>query len=191
MNKSIEIELKFKINDDENILRIKDNPDIIFSEEVHQKTVMFDNADKLMEHTDGRVRLRQQGSKISLSYKRPLPSVGNEKKEVELETEVGDFEVMSNILRMMGYAPSTSYEKYTTAFKLKSQSDIHIEIQKYPFETFLEIEGGKEEIEKAAKQLGFDIKNAIKKPVDTLFTEWRAIKGLPFKPCMTFKDHDK
>jgi len=190
MNKSIEIELKFKITEG-NIARIKENINIILSEEVHQRTVMFDNADKFMEHTDGRIRLRQQGNKTSLSYKRPLPSVGNEKKEVELETEVGNFEVMSNILRMMGYAPSTSYEKYTALLKLKNKPDIHIEIQKYPFETFLEIEGDKEEIEKAAKQLSFDVKNAIKKPVDTIFTEWRATKGLPFKPHMTFKDYDK
>jgi len=190
MNKSIEIELKFKTSD-EDILRIKNNSDVIFLEEVHQKTVMFDNADKMMEHTDGRIRLRQQGNNASLSYKRPLSSVGNEKKEIEIETEVGNFEVMSNILRMMGYAPSTSYEKYTTLLKLKDKPDIHIEIQKYPFETFLEIEGDKEEIEKAAKQLGFDIKNALVKPVDTLFMEWRLAKGLSFKPHMTFKDYDK
>lgn len=190
MNKSIETELKFKINNNQ-IKKISDNPDVIAEKEVHQKTVMFDNADKLMEHTDGRIRLRQQGNKISLSYKRPLPSAGNEKKEVELETEVGNFEVISNILRMMGYAPSTSYEKYTTFLKLKDQPEIHIEIQKYPFETFLEIEGSKEEIEKIAKQLGFDTKNALIKPVDTLFTEWRSAKGLSFKPHMAFKDYDK
>ena len=190
MNKSIETELKFKI-DSNQIKKITDNPDVVVEKEVYQKTVMFDNADKLMEHTDGRIRLRQQGNKISLSYKRPLPSVGNEKKEVELETEVGNFEVMSNILRTMGYAPTTSYEKYTTFFKLKGQPEIHIEIQKYPFETFLEIEGNKEEIEKTAKQLGFDVKDALVKPADTLFTEWRVVKGLPFKPHMTFKDYDK
>lgn len=190
MNKSIEIELKFKI-DDNQIKKINSNPDVVAEKEVYQKTVMFDNADKLMEHTDGRIRLRQQGNKISISYKRPLPSIGNEKKEVELETEVGNFEVMSNILRMMGYAPATSYEKYTIPLKLKNQSDIHIEIQKYPFETFLEIEGNKEEIEKTAEQLGFDTKNALIKPVDTLFTEWRLAKSLPFKSHMTFKDYDK
>lgn len=190
MNKSIEVELKFKI-DNNQIKIISANPDIIIGKEVHQKTVMFDNADKLMEHTDGRIRLRQQGNKISLSYKRPLPSIGNEKKEVEFETEIGNFEVMSNILRMMGYAPSTSYEKYTIPLKLNYQPDIHIEIQKYPFEIFLEIEGKKEEIEKAAKQLGFDAKDALNKPVDTLFTEWRSSKNLPFKPHMTFKDYDK
>lgn len=190
MNKSIEVELKFKI-DDNQIKKITANPDIITKKEIHQKTVMFDNADKLMEHTDGRIRLRQQGDKISLSYKRPLPSVGNEKKEVELETEVGNFEIMTNILRMMGYAPSTSYEKYTTPLKLKNYDDIYIETQKYPFENFLEIEGNKEKIEEAAKQLGFDVKDALIKPVDTLFTEWRLSKGLPFKPHMTFKDYDK
>ena len=58
------------------------------------------------------------------------------KKEVELETEVGNFEVMSNILRMMSYAPATSYKKYTTPFKFKNNPDVYIEIQKYPFETF-------------------------------------------------------
>ncbi len=162
MNKSIETELKLKIENSQ-IKKIADNPDLVMGKEVHQKTVMFDNADKLMEHTDGRIRLRQQGNKISLSYKRPLPSVGNEKKEVELETEVGSFEVMSNILRMMGYAPSTSYEKYTIPVKINNKPEIHIEIQKYPFETFLEIEGGKEDIEKTAEQLGFDPNNAIKK----------------------------
>lgn len=190
MNKSIEVELKFKINNNQ-IKKIVDNPDVVSEKEVHQKTVMFDNADKLMEHTDGRIRLRQQGNKISLSYKRPLPSAGNEKKEVELETEVGNFEVMFNILRMMGYAPSTSYEKYTIPFKLKNNPDVYMEIQKYPFETFLEIEGSKEEIEKVAKQLGFDTKDALIKPVDTLFTEWRMAKGLSLKPHMTFKDYDK
>ncbi|MDP3902067.1 MAG: hypothetical protein Q8Q21_00580 [bacterium] len=55
----------------------------------------------------------------------------------------------------------------------------------------MEIEGDKEDIEKAAKQLGFDVKNAIKKPVDTLFAEWRLANGLSFKPHMTFKDYDK
>lgn len=190
MNKSIEVELKFKI-DDNQIKKIIANQDIATEKEVYQKTVMFDNADKLMEHTDGRIRLRQQGNKISLSYKRPLPSVGNEKKEVELETEVGNFEVMSNILRMMGYAPATSYEKHTTPFKLKECPNVFLEIQKYPFETFLEIEGEKEEIEKVAKQLGFDAKDAFIKPVDTLFAEWRTTKGLPFKPHMTFRDYDK
>lgn len=190
MNKSIETELKFKI-DGNQIKKITDNLDIIAEKEVYQKTVMFDNADKLMEHTDGRIRLRQQGNKASLSYKRPLPSVGNEKKEVELETEIGNFEVMSNILRMMGYAPATSYEKYTTPFKLKKYPNVFFEIQKYPFETFLEIEGSKEEIENVAKQLSFDSKNALIKPVDTLFAEWRTVKNLPFKPQMTFKDYDK
>ena len=91
----------------------------------------------------------------------------------------------------MGYAPTTSYEKYTTPFKLKGHPDILLEIQKYPFENFLEIEGRKEEIEKVAKKMGFDTKDALIKPVDTLFTEWRLAKGLPFKPHMTFKDYDK
>jgi uncharacterized membrane protein len=66
-----------------------------------------------------------------------------------------------------------------------------LEIQKYPFATFLEIEGEKEEIEKVAKELELDTKGALNKPVDTLFCEWREKKGLPFKSHMRFEDYDK
>jgi len=189
MNKSIEIELKFELKPGE-IEGLKKDSRITILKECYQRTVMFDNADKLMEHTDGRVRLRQHGDKITISYKRPLPSDGNHKKEIELETEVGDFEVMTNILKMMGYSPTTSYEKYITHLKFKD-SYAEIEIQKYPFVTFLEIEGKKEEIEKVAKELNLDTKKALIKPVDTLFCEWREKKGLSFKPHMRFEDYDK
>ncbi len=189
MNKSIEIELKFELNS-EKIEKIKNDKNISVLKDIYQKTVMFDNADNLMEYTDGRIRLRQHGDKITLSYKRPLPSVGNEKKEVELETTVGDTKVITHILRMMGYLPTTSYEKYITHLKFKN-SDAELEIQKYPFATFLEIEGGKEEIEKIADEIGLDTKRALNKPVDTLFCEWREKKGLPIKPHMRFEDYDK
>lgn len=189
MNKSIEIELKFELTPDE-VKRIKDSPKITTLKECYQQTVMFDNTDHLMERTDGRIRLRQHGDKITISYKKPLPSDGNHKKEIEFETEVGNFDIMENILKTMEYLPTTSYEKYTTHLKFKD-SDAEIEIQKYPFTTFLEIEGEKEEIEKVAKELNLDIRSSLIKPVDTLFCEWREKKGLPFKPHMRFDDYDK
>jgi predicted adenylyl cyclase CyaB len=189
MNKSIEIELKFELNTDE-VGRIKDNSKITTLKECYQQTVMFDNADKIMERTDGRIRLRQHGDKITISYKKPLPSDGNHKKEIELETVVGNFDVMKNILKMMEYYPTTSYEKYTTHLKFKD-SNTELEIQKYPFATFLEIEGEKEEIERVAKELGLVTKFATKKPVDTLFCEWREKKGLPDKNYMRFSDYDR
>lgn len=189
MNKSIEIELKFELKSDE-LERIKNKPEITILKECYQQTIMFDNAEKLMERTDGRIRLRQHGDKITISYKKPLPSDGNHKKEIEFETEVGNFEVMKNILKMMEYSPTTSYEKYTTHLKFKDY-DAELEIQKYPFATFLEIEGEKEEIEKIAKELNLDSKTALKKPVDTLFCEWREKRGLPIKDHMKFDDYDK
>lgn len=59
--------------------------------------------------------------------------------------EVGNFDTMVQILKMLGYSTTTSYEKYTTHIKFKD-SGAELEIQKYPFATFLEIEGEKEEI---------------------------------------------
>jgi adenylate cyclase class IV len=188
MEKNIEMELKFEVTP-EDIERIKKDKRVILSEEVYQSTTMFDNFNQLMEYTGGRVRLRIQGNKATFSYKKRLPSEGIEKKEIEFETEVGNVESMVNILRMMGYAPTTSYEKYVAIGDIDGLTTI--EIQRYPFAMFVEIEGEKDEIKEAAKKLGFDIKNSLSKPVDTLFCEWRSSKGLPFKPHMTFSDYDK
>ncbi len=186
---NIEIELKFNISD-KDLERIKKHPKIKISDEIYQETVMFDNKDQVMKFTDGRIRLRKEGDKNSISYKKPLPNLKNHKEEIELETEVKDFEVMFHILRAMGFSPSSYYEKYVSRADFKGK-DIDIQIQKYPFANFLEIEGDKEETEYIAKELGFDVSSSTNKAIDTIFKEWRESRGLPPKEYMRFNDYDR
>ena len=183
-NSGIEIELKFALSKPpEEFLERFTNA----GKRTYEKTVMFDNEQGLMQKTNGRVRLRQKGEIVTLSYKRPLPS-DTVKKEIEWETRVDSWEIAENLLKAMGFKETTSYEKYRTSFDYEKAK---LEIDEYPFANFLEIEGEEEVVKSVALNLGFDLSRALTKTCDTLFTEWRAAKGLPMKPNMRFEGYDK
>ena len=183
-NNGIETELKFllEIPVKDFISRIN-----ISAERVYQKTVMFDNAEGLMQKTNGRIRLRKTDNKISISYKLPL-STKTAKKEIEWETTIDSWQVGEELLKAMGFHQTTAYEKYRTSFIYDGAT---VEIDEYPFSNFVEIEGDEENIKKIALKLGFDLTKSLTNACDTLFAEWRLQKGLPIKSIMMFEDYNK
>ena len=154
---------------------------------IYQKTVMFDNEQDLMQKTNGRIRLRQAGELVTLSYKLPLSSE-IVKKEIEWETKIDGWLVGEELLKAMGFLETTSYEKYRTSF---DYMDSKVEIDEYPFATFVEIEGEENAIKNIALHLGFDLTSALTKPCDTLFNEWRKEKGLSMSLQMSFENYNK
>lgn len=185
----IEIELKFQIEkkDIRKIIEsLKNLGYVLEIQRIYEKTVMYDNPQGVMQTTNGRIRLRASGKKYELCYKKPIPREGI-KTEIEYEIEVSDFETTEKILEMMEFTPTTSYERHRTVLV----GAVKITIDEYPFSSFIEIEGEEEDIKKVALDLGFNIKDNLTDPCDTLFQKWRKEQGLPFKPHMLFKDYDK
>jgi len=186
----VEIELKFQIKpkDAQKIIKLlKKAGYLVTQERTYEKTVMYDNPQRIMQKTDGRVRLRVSGKRSELSYKKPLTRDGV-KKEIEYEAVVLNPDAIEKILEMMEFNPTTSYERYRTALK---KDHIKVTVDEYPFANFIEIEGEEKEIKNLAKKLGFSLRDNLTDSCDTLFQRWRKGKGLPFKPHMLFKDHDK
>lgn len=183
----IEIELKFEIKNIKKI--INQLLKLGFKQtkkRTLEKTVMFDNPQGLMQTTDGRIRLRQGGKKIELSYKKPITRNGI-KKELEYETEVSYFGETKKILEMMEFTPTTSYERYRTEFE---KDGLKATIDEFPFAVFLELEGPENGIKKVAKAMDFDLKNNLTDSCDTIFTKRRLAKGL--KPINHIKfDNNK
>ena len=187
---NIEVEYKFKL--DTSVEEFKSQLAKMGVKEFYrkfEKTVMYDNVDRLMQITDGRIRLRQTGDQFTASYKKPLPKVdGQPKREIEYETSVGDFNLMQNILNTMLFSETSSYEKYRTKIHL---DDTILTIDEYPFAVFVEIEGEEIAIKNLALGLGFDTQKHINKPIDTLFNEWRIEKRLEPSMHMKFEGYDQ
>ncbi len=187
----IEIEYKFLVKNKKALIKALNERGKLSYKREYQSNVMFDNADGLMQKTDGRIRLRvlgESGKKV-LTYKKPLLSKNGAKREIEHEIEFIDSNNrIEKILKAMEFMPTTSYERYRTEWRIK---DIHITLDEYPYSNFIEIEGAKKEIEQIAKEFGFNPKSGLTSPADTLFQYWRKARGLGFKSHMRFNDFNE
>lgn len=188
---SIELEYKFWVKDKKNLIKALDDKTSNKKARQYQSNVMFDNLSDLMQITNGRIRVRALGDtgNKTLTYKKPLPPKNGAKREIEYEISFQDLKgQIEEILEAMEFKPTTSYERYQTSWGING---VQVTLDEYPFADIIEIEGEKDAIEHLAQELGFNIKESLTKPVDTLFQEWRKERDLPFKPHMRFNDFDK
>lgn len=188
---SIETEYKFIVKYKDRLITILDKIGTNRANREYQKSVMFDNKQGVMQTSNARIRLRtfDISNLRTLTYKKPLAAIDGAKRETEYEVELIDGKgVTEKILEAMEFKPTTSYECYRTKWQV---DEIVISLDEYPFSIFIEIEGPPAKIKKLALSLGFDVKESLTKPVDTLFQEWRALKRLSFNSHMTFNDFNK
>lgn len=104
------------------------------------------------------LRLREEGNKIILTFKKPIEKEKAKIKE-ELEIEVSNFDITKAILESLGLQVWRIAKKHRVTYSLK---EVHFELDKYGEEydfipEFLEIEAKNlENIYKFVELLGFD-----------------------------------
>ncbi|MBI5928861.1 MAG: class IV adenylate cyclase [Chloroflexi bacterium] len=110
------------------------------------------NGDFAARHIVLRLRRDQD---IRLTYKAPATQLSEGMiTRLELETTIGDFETMDNILLHLGYQHGMVYEKYRTTYALLNVPEVEVVVDEMPYGNFLEVEGTPEGIETALAQLG-------------------------------------
>ncbi len=191
--KSIETEYKFFIADKKEVIGKLNAIKKADYMHLFQKTSMYDNKERLMQKTDGRIRVRvlKIGKEIkkSLSYKKPLSSKNGAKREIEYEIFFSDNDQnIEKIINKMGFNLASSYERYQSLWVF---NDSKITLDEYPFANVLEIEGDYNKIIKIVNRLELNIEKSLTDPIDTLFNKWRKKQGLPFTKFMHFKDFNK
>ena len=127
----------------------------IFDDEIC--AIYYDSAYDAIKKTRSVFRLRKEGARAVLTYKKPVADTRAKVKE-EKEVEVSDFLTMKAILESAGFSSWLEMRKHRTTYEL---GDVHFEIDKYHDEfeyipEFLEIEGKDvETVYRHAKILGF------------------------------------
>ena len=110
----IEVEVKLPINNCEYVIETLNNRCYTKCGRLREEDVYFNGPDRDYRKTDEALRLRKQdilegdnvGSATYITYKgKKLDKVSMARKE--LETVIGDFEVMREILISLGYKPVT------------------------------------------------------------------------------------
>lgn len=119
-----------------------------------------------MKARNGFYRLRDEGNKITLTYKQFDSNSLTGAKEIEIE--VSDFQATVDLLAQVNLEPITYQESRREAWVI---NDCEVVLDEWPWiPTYIEIEGGSEQLVKdTAALLGFDWSNAVFGSVDVIY----------------------
>lgn len=166
----VEIEAKFlDVNSEELRQKLK----AIGAKQIHPEREMrrctFDYPDARLKKIGGWIRVRDEGDKVTFSYKQLNDRTLHGTKEIE--TTVGDFQKTVDLLKAVGLKQKayqeTKREKWTLG-------DCEITIDTWPWiPTFTELEAPSElEIINLAEKLGLVWKEAMHGSVETAYQKY-------------------
>jgi adenylate cyclase class 2 len=119
----------------------------------------------------GSIKHSNKGSKKS-SKRTPKAAPGERYKvREEHELRIADHGEMPRILEALGLRPWFRYEKFRTTYSLPGISHLKVELDETPVGLFLEIEGERGAIDRAAELLGFSRSDYIDGSYGALFME--------------------
>ncbi|MDC0506108.1 CYTH domain-containing protein [Candidatus Gracilibacteria bacterium] len=160
----------------------------IFEERL-MKRVVF-KVDKNPDHEF--VRVRDEGDKVTCTYKSLTPGEGDIASVKELETQVGDFDIMKNILLSSGLTQKAYQETLRENWELEG---VEFMIDTWPgLHTFIEIEANNEKLVKDYSQkLGFDYSQAVFGTVGAVYLKELGLSRSEINsiPVITFDDPPK
>jgi adenylate cyclase, class 2 len=129
-----------------------------------QEDSLLDTADEQLRHKRCVLRVRNENGKSRLTFKGPVqPSVM--KLREELETVLGDGEVLLRVFAELGLHVWFRYQKYREEF---SHENVIVAVDETPVGVFVEIEGSEEGIAAMAVALG-------RSPADYIVDSYRAV----------------
>lgn len=165
MTATLEREIKLRFEDAETaraaVLRAGATP--VRSRRL-QEDCLLDTPDEMLHRRRCVLRVRVESGKSLLTFKGPVQSSMLKLRE-ELETVVGDGEVLLQVLEAIGFQVWFRYQKYREEFAL---DDVIVAVDETPVGTFVELEGGDHGIHEMAEALG-------RSPADYLFDSYRRI----------------
>ena len=129
-----------------------------------QEDALLDTDDEQLRRRRCVLRVRTENGKARLTFKGPVqPSLMKTREEVE--TLVGDGEVLLRVLQELGLHVWFRYEKFREEF---AHEDVIVAVDETPVGVFVEIEGGEDGIGQMAAALG-------RTPGDYLLDSYRGL----------------
>lgn len=160
-----EIEAKFlNVNHDEMRAKLKTLGAVCEKPLRTMRRTVFDFADGRIEASRCRLRVRDEGDKVTITFK----DRGDKQYEDEIETTVGSYETMVELLQKLGLQPRS--ERVTRRETWRYQN-VEVVLDEWPWiKPCMEIEGTSEaDIKACAEALGLDWKDAGFGSVETAY----------------------
>ena len=150
-----------------------------------QEDALLDTDDEELRRRRCVLRVRMENGKSRLTFKGPMQP-GIMKVREEIETVVGDGNILLRVLQEVGLHVWFRYEKYREEF---AHEDVIVAVDETPVGTFVEIEGSERGINTTAEALGRSTADYIQDSYRGLFLRLREEFGIA-GPDMVFDESD-
>jgi adenylate cyclase class 2 len=138
-----------------------------------QEDCLLDTADEVVRIRRCVLRIRVECGKSRVTWKGPVQASLMKVRE-ELETVVGDGDILLRLFAELGYHPWFRYQKYREEF---AQEDVVVAVDETPVGTYVELEGGEAGISAMAERLGRTPADFVLDSYRTLFVRWQEVHG--------------
>jgi adenylate cyclase, class 2 len=165
--RSIETEVKIRIDHpDQARASLRERGARRVRERHLEDNVLYDDARGALRSSGSVLRLRRTPGAALLTCKGPRTVEGGVRSRPELETAVDDPDALHAILLALGLKPAFRYQKYREVYEWEGQE---IVVDETPIGAFLEIEGDREGIARAATLLGYSPRDYVVESYVALF----------------------
>ncbi len=169
-----EVEIKFAVSNLPVLIRkLKTQGFTLVTRRTHELNTLYDLPGQPLRAKGSVLRLRQYGSKWTLTYK-DKGKAGRHKTRREIETVIQNGPAMDGILRRLGFQPSFRYEKFRSEW---TDGQGHVVLDETPIGIFGEIEGPGRWIDAVAKKLGISRSQYVTNSYIELFQQWKQETG--------------
>jgi len=189
-----EIEVTLRVADRRALLARLAELGAVCEGRVHEMNALYDTRDRSIMRRGQLLRIRTErpanrpGTKASgakqhlegalLTFKGPVvrqvpARSGGRRYKVreELEVRVADGDQLAVILKALGFRPDFRYEKYRSTYRLPSMDNVILDLDETPIGDFLEAEGTRAAIDRAAELLGYQSADYVTKSYWELFRD--------------------
>jgi adenylate cyclase class 2 len=139
-----------------------------------QEDALLDSDDEALRRRRCVLRVRMENGKSRLTFKGPVQP-GIMKVREELETVVGDGDILLRVLKELGLHVWFRYEKYREEF---AREDVIVAVDETPVGIYVEIEGSETGIASMAAALGRQESDYIQDSYRGLFLQQREAFGI-------------
>jgi adenylate cyclase class 2 len=143
---------------------------------VFERNTIFETSPPTLRPSGCLVRLREAGSKYTITYKGPA-TVGKHKSREEVEFTVSDVEAAYTFLTRLGYLPGFVYEKYRTEYADIGSNGV-VTLDETPIGLYAELEGEEKWIDSTAKTLGIADTEYLTASYGALYLKWCEREGI-------------
>jgi adenylate cyclase class 2 len=194
-----EVEIKLRVADRAGLLRNLRRLRARVVRRVHELNTLYDTASRDLGRSGRLLRLRLEaplglrahsGAARSsaatgiITFKSPVAGLSQYKVRRELEIPLPDPRNVEKTFEAMGFRPWFRYEKRRTRYRLPGFSHLQVDFDETPIGLFIELEGKRTSIDRAARALGYGHKDYLTANYWALYCEDCRLRGRPIRDML-------